>query len=76
MKLYTVEYQEKNLVCLEASDGKLAVLPYETMNHLLTDAPAPDPADEPTPEPADPTDAPTEKPAEKTRPDTSANEEI
>ena len=37
MKLYTVEYQETNLVCLEASDGKLAVLPYETMNHLLTD---------------------------------------
>ena len=37
MKLYTVEHQGKTLVCLEASDGKLAVLPYETMNHLLTD---------------------------------------
>lgn len=43
---------------------------------LLTDTPAPDPADQPTPEPADPTDAPTEKPAEETGPDTSANEEI
>ena len=37
MKLYTVEHQEKELVCLETSGGKLAVLPYETMNHLLTD---------------------------------------
>ena len=37
MKLYTVEHQEKVLVCLETSGGKLAVLPYETMHDLLTD---------------------------------------
>lgn len=39
MRLYTVEHQGKNLVCLEDADGRLAVLPYETMNDLLTDAP-------------------------------------
>ena len=37
MKLYTVEHQEKVLVCLETSGGKLAALPYETMHDLLTD---------------------------------------
>ena len=37
MKLYTVEHQEKVLVCLETSGGKLTVLPYETMHDLLAD---------------------------------------
>ena len=37
MKLYTVEHQEKVLVCLETSAGKLTVLPYETMHDLLID---------------------------------------
>ena len=37
MKLYTVEHQEKVLVCLETSGGKLTVLPYETMHDLLID---------------------------------------
>ena len=40
MRLYTVEHQGKALVCLEDLDGRLAILPYETMNDLLTDDPA------------------------------------
>lgn len=40
MKLYTVEHQGKRLVAAESRPGKLAPLPYETMNQLLTDDPA------------------------------------
>ena len=40
MRLYTVEHQGQALVCLEDADGRLAVLPYETMNDLLADDPA------------------------------------
>ena len=37
MRLYTVEHQGEALVCLETEAGRLAVLPYGTMNDLLTD---------------------------------------
>lgn len=39
MKLYTVSWQNRPLVCLESQPGWLTPLPYETMNHLLMDAP-------------------------------------
>ena len=39
MKLYTVSHQGRTLVC-RAEDGALRVLPYESMNALLTDDPA------------------------------------
>lgn len=39
MKLYTVSWQNRPLVCLESQPGWLTPLPYETMNHLLTDDP-------------------------------------
>lgn len=38
MKLYTVSHRGRTLVCRE-EDGALRVLPYESMNSLLTDAP-------------------------------------
>ena len=38
MKLYTVSHQGRTLVC-RAEDGALRVLPYESMNALLTDDP-------------------------------------
>lgn len=39
MKLYTVAWQRRELICLEARPGWLTPLPYETMHHLLTDDP-------------------------------------
>lgn len=39
MKLYTVSWQNRPLVCLESQPGWLTPLHYETMNHLLMDAP-------------------------------------
>lgn len=39
MKLYTVAWQGRTLVCLENTPGKVTTLPYETMNQLLTDDP-------------------------------------
>ena len=39
MKLYTASWQNRPLVCLESQPGWLTPLPYETMNHLLMDAP-------------------------------------
>lgn len=39
MRLYTVEWQGKECVCVETAGGKLAVLPYDDMNQLLADAP-------------------------------------
>lgn len=39
MKLYTVAWQERQLICLEVRPGRLTPLPYETMNHLLADDP-------------------------------------
>ena len=39
MKLYTVSWQNRPLVCLESQPGWLTPLPYETMNHLLMDVP-------------------------------------
>lgn len=39
MKLYTVAHEGRELVCLEQAPGRLTPLPYETMNHLLTDDP-------------------------------------
>ena len=39
MKLYTVSWQNRPLVCLESQPGWLTPLPYETMNHLLMDTP-------------------------------------
>lgn len=39
MKLYTVSWQNRPLVCLESQPGWLTPLPYETMHHLLMDAP-------------------------------------
>ena len=39
MKLYTVSWQNRPLVCLESQPGWLTPLPYETMHHLLTDDP-------------------------------------
>ena len=38
MKLYTVSHRGRTLVC-RAEDGALRVLPYESMNALLTDDP-------------------------------------
>lgn len=40
MKLYTVEQENRVLVCVETADGKLKVLPYAAMNDLLLDDPA------------------------------------
>lgn len=40
MKLYTVADEKRTLVCRETAPGTLQVLPYATMNDLLTDAPA------------------------------------
>ena len=39
MKLYTIAWQNRPLVCLENRPGRLTPLPYETMNHLLADRP-------------------------------------
>ncbi len=39
MKLYTVAWQKRRLICLEVRPGRLTPLPYETMNHLLADDP-------------------------------------
>ena len=39
MKLYTIAWQNRPLVCLENCPGRLTPLPYETMNHLLADRP-------------------------------------
>ena len=39
MKRYTVCWHNRPLVCLESQPGWLTPLPYETMNHLLMDAP-------------------------------------
>lgn len=39
MRLYTVEEQGKEWVCLEVPEGRLVRLPYEDMNALLLDAP-------------------------------------
>ena len=36
MKLYTIAWQNRPLVCLENRPGRLTPLPYETMNHLLS----------------------------------------
>lgn len=41
MKLYTIAWQNRPLVCLENRPGRLTPLPYETMNHLLADRPEP-----------------------------------
>ncbi len=40
MKLYTVADEKRTLVCRETAPGTLQVLPYATMNDLLTDDPA------------------------------------
>lgn len=40
MKLYTVADEKRTLVCRETVPGTLQVLPYATMNDLLTDDPA------------------------------------
>ena len=40
MKLYTVADRKRTLVCRETAPGTLQVLPYATMNDLLTDDPA------------------------------------
>ncbi len=40
MKLYTVTYQDRPCPAMETRPGVLVRLPYETMNALLTDAPA------------------------------------
>ena len=40
MKLYTVNYQGRTFPAAETAPGMLAPLPYETLNALLTDAPA------------------------------------
>lgn len=40
MKLYTVADEKRTLVCRETAHGTLQVLPYATMNDLLTDDPA------------------------------------
>ena len=40
MKLYTVSDEKRTLVCRETAPGTLQVLPYATMNDLLTDDPA------------------------------------
>lgn len=39
MRLYTVEHQGSESVCVECAGGRLAKLPYEDMNQLLQDAP-------------------------------------
>ena len=36
MKLYTVSWQNRPLVCLESQPGWLTPLPYETMNHPVS----------------------------------------
>ena len=40
MRLYTVSWQGRTLICLQTGADRLAPLPYETMNHLLADDPA------------------------------------
>ena len=40
MRLYTVSWQGRRLICLQTGADRLAPLPYETMNHLLADDPA------------------------------------
>lgn len=40
MRVYTVKWAGRTLVCLEGAAGKLIPLPYETMNHLLQEDPA------------------------------------
>lgn len=39
MKLYTVVWQGQEVVCVENPSGKLTILPYRSMNDLLTDDP-------------------------------------
>lgn len=39
MKLYTIIYEGKSHVCVETAKDQLAMLPYDTMNHLLLDDP-------------------------------------
>ena len=40
MKLYTIAHENRTLVCQETAPGTLRVLPYASMNDLLTDDPA------------------------------------
>lgn len=39
MKLYTVVWRDQEVVCVENPSGRLTILPYRSMNDLLTDDP-------------------------------------